>query len=162
MMVASDRFVLSALADRLVFGDTETFSRDDARELARLMPAATRWGFLSRLRPDVAIRANIPGQSTVASAAGVGTGRFDSGDREISFDSRGRRVVRAGQWKLLREGRTIEIEQVMADDSDDGRTARIVFRSGEPIRMCLLQTREFGIGRLVFEAGVFCRWKEPV
>jgi hypothetical protein len=47
-------------ADSLA-GDAKTFSRDDARELARIMPVAARSGCLLRLLPDIAIRAKSPG-----------------------------------------------------------------------------------------------------
>jgi hypothetical protein len=165
MMVGTgvnERFLLSAIADRLVFGDAKTFSRDDARELARLMPVTAGSGFLSRIRPELVVQSSLPGRSTSAFAAGVGSTRLDGDEVKLDFDSRRRRVVRAGQWKLFRKGRTIEIEQVMADDSDDGRTARLDFSRGEPVRMCLLKTVEFGIGPLVFATGWFQPWKEPV
>ena len=37
------RLILSTLADRLIFGDPDTFDSADARELASLMPPPSRW-----------------------------------------------------------------------------------------------------------------------
>ena len=70
-------------------------------------------------------------------------------------------MVRAGQWKLLRVGRRIEIEQAMADDTDDGRTALIRFERGEAVRMDLLATRELSLGPVTIGRAVFEPWKTP-
>jgi hypothetical protein len=159
---ADDRLVLSAIAERLIFDNAETFSRDDARELDRRLPTppGTRW--LSRLWPDVVVGGSLPGRSSAGFAAGVGNISFKEDGPSFSLDSRGRRVVRVGQWKLIRIGSDIEIEQMMADDSDEGRTARIDFRRGEPVRMCIMVMVAFCIGRLCFSTGRFRPWKVPV
>jgi hypothetical protein len=158
---SDDRLVLSAIAERLIFDDAETFNPEDARELARLLPVTPAMRWLSRLWPDVVVSGSLPGRSAAGFAAGVGNASFKEDGPSFSLDSRGRRVVRAGQWKLIRIGGNIEIEQVMADDSDEGRTARVDFRRGEPVRMCLLATVGFAIGPLHVSTGRFRPWKVP-
>jgi hypothetical protein len=158
---ANDRLLLSAIADRLIFGDAQTFSSDDAQELARLLPVMPGPSFLSRLLPDITAKGSLPGRSTSGSAAGVGNISINDDNFSFDVDSRGRRVVRAGQWKMIRTGSAIEIEQVMADDGDDGRTARVEFRREEPVRMCLLMMTEVNIGPLSFARGRFRHWKMP-
>jgi hypothetical protein len=161
-MHASDLMILSAIADRLIFGDPGTFRRDDTLELARLLPSGTGRGLLGGLMPSVAVKAVLPGSSAAGFAAGVGN--ITVNDEGVSFDvdSRGRWVVSAGQWKICRIGRSIEIEQVTADDADDGRTARVEFkRGGEPARMSLLGTAELTLGPLSFLIGRFHPWKTP-
>jgi hypothetical protein len=158
---ANDRLLLSAIADRLIFGAPHTFSRDDARELARLLPVMPGTGWLSRLLPDISAKGSLPGRSTAGFAAGLGGVSLKGDHFSFDLDSRGRRVVRAGQWKLIRSGQAIEIEQVMADDGDEGRTARVEFRQGEPVRMCLLMATEINIGPLSLAKGQFQPWKVP-
>ena len=48
-------------------------------------------------------------------AAGVGNVSVGGDRLKFDLDSQGRRIVRAGQWKLSWAGKSIEIEQVMAD-----------------------------------------------
>jgi hypothetical protein len=157
----NDRFVLSAIADRLIFGDADTFRRDDALELARLLPVTAPPGFLARLLPDIRARGSMPGRSATGFAAGIGNVSLKDEKVAFDLDSRGRRVVRAGQWKLFRGNGTIEIEQVMADDADEARTARVEYRRGEPERMCLLMLTEFHVGPLCLATGRFRPWKRP-
>jgi hypothetical protein len=158
---SNDRLLLSAIADRLIFGDEHSFRAEDATELARLLPTMPRANIFQRLLPDLAVKGSLPGRSASGFAAGVGNISLKDNNRSFDFDSRGRRVVRAGQWKLMRSGRGIEIEQVMADDGDDGRTALVEFRQGEPVRMCLLTIVEFHIGPLCLATGRFKPWKLP-
>jgi hypothetical protein len=158
----SDRILLSALADRLIFGDEATFSLDDARELARLMPQMPRAGLFKRFLPDLVVKGTLPGRSASGFAAGVGNVSLNDDKRSLDYDSRGRQVVRAGQWKLLRSGRGIEIEQVMADDGDEGRTALVEYRDGEPVRMCLLTLVSLQIGPICISTGRFKPWKMPL
>jgi hypothetical protein len=70
---APDRFTLSALADRLVFGHAEAFSADDADELARLLPDQRRWhSFLTDWLPGFSGSMKLPGSAIAGFAAGVG------------------------------------------------------------------------------------------
>jgi hypothetical protein len=145
---SNDRLLLSAIADRLIFGDEHSFRAEDATELARLLPTMPRANIFQRLLPDLAVKGSLPGRSASGFAAGVGNISLKDNNRSFDFDSRGRRVVRAGQWKLMRSGRGIEIEQVMADDGDDGRTALVEFRPGDLSRgSCRLRrTRKNSVG----------------
>ena len=161
-MYASDRIAISSLAERLVFGDSATFRREDALELARLLPSGQGRGLLSGLLPSVGVKANLPGSSAAGFAAGVGNVAVGGGEISFDVDSRGRRVVRAGQWKICWVGRSIEIEQVMANDSDGGRTARVEFRRGEPVGMSLLSPTEWTFGPFVLATGQFQKWKSPL
>jgi hypothetical protein len=159
---ANERLLLSALADRLIFGDPAHFAAEDARELARVMPPAPPRGFLSRLLPDISAKGSRPGRSASGYAAGVGMVSIRDSQTSFELDSRGRRVVRAGQWKLCRTSEGIEIEQVMADDDDEARTARLEYRLGAPVRMTLLTHIGFRIGPACITMGRFQPWKLPV
>jgi hypothetical protein len=155
------RMQLSAIADRLVFGDPSTFVPDDALNLAGLLLNAPNQGLLARLLPDVRVRASLPDMTLTGFAAGAGNVSIGGDHTSFDLDIRGRRVVRAGQWKLCRAGSSIEIEQVMADEMDDGRTARVEYKRGNPVRMSLLVTNEITIGPLALARARFRPWKLP-
>ena len=112
----TDRLQLAAVVDRLIYGHDTTFDAEDARTLDRLLPDSARVGFFSQFL-HFNLKAKMSG-----SAAGVGSVRIPD-DKSFEFDSRGRRIVRAGQWKLCRSGRDIEIEQVMNTEGDKGALA---------------------------------------
>jgi hypothetical protein len=154
------RLLLSALADRLVFGDPDTFDPADARELASLMPPSSwsaRW--LGDWVPEFRVKGEMPGSSSAGFAAGVGNVSVGGDRLTFDLDSHGRRIVRAGQWKLSWSGQSIQIEQVMADNLEDGRTALVKFRGGAPIGMDLLATTDMTIGVFTFTRAVFNPWK---
>lgn len=155
------RFLLSAVVDRLVFGDSLTFNIEDAQELERLLPTLLRAGILSRMLPQVTARGRFAGKSAIGLAAGVGNLSIKGSDFEFDVDSRGRSVLRVGQWKLCRIWSAIEIEQVMADDGDEARTARLEFRGLTPVRMSLLTSAEIHLGPLTFAKAQFRPWKLP-
>ncbi len=50
---------------------------------------------------------------------------------------------------------------MIADDTDDGRTALIRFERGEVVSMDLLATRELSLGLLTVGRAVFEPWKTP-
>jgi len=157
-----DRLLLSALADRLIFGDPDTFSTEDARELARLLPDVRRWhSFMTDWLPGFSSSVKLPGSSSAGFAAGVGQVSIKGEGRSFEYDSRGRRIVRAGQWKLHRRGAMIQIEQVMSDDMDEGRTAMLTFHPGEPMEMLLLAQVTLSIGPLHIGFARFRPWKVP-
>jgi hypothetical protein len=124
--MAPDRIQLAAVVDRLIYGNNTTFDAEDARVLDRLLPDDVRVGFLSRFI-HINLKAKMSG-STQGYAAGVGNVRIPD-DKSFEFDSRGRRIVRAGQWKLCRSGRHIEIEQVMDTEGEKGAVVR--YQRGE-------------------------------
>ncbi len=160
-MDANSRLLLSALADRLVYGDEETFDPADARELARLLPRPSRWQRLAQLLPNFRAEGTLPGTSSAGYAAGVGNVSMRENASSFEIDTRGRRVVRAGQWKLCWSGRSIEIEQVAAGEMDEGRSAQIRFFRGEPVDMRLLNVGSLALGPLVLQSGTFRPWKRP-
>ena len=131
-----NRLLLSALQSEWVRRRQNVQPRRQ-RELARIMPVTARSGCLLRRLPEIAISANLQ-PDRGRSRAGVGSVRL--GRRQPRCRPRqhgGRRVVRAGQWKLLRKGRTIAIEQMMADDSDRiGGAARVEFHEVVDISAC--------------------------
>ena len=108
----TDRIQLAAVVDRLIFGHDTTFDAEDARELDRLLPAEVRAGFFGRFL-RVGVKASMSG-NTQGYAAGVGNVRI-ADDKSFEFDSRGRHILRAGQWKLCRCGRDIEIDAGLAE-----------------------------------------------
>jgi len=162
VVTAADRLLLSALADRLIFGNPDTFNPDDARELARLLPYRRRWhSFITNWLPGFSGKVKLPGSSSAGFAAGVGQVSIKDGGRSFEIDSRGRHVVRAGQWKLSRRGHAIEIEQVMSDDMDDGRTAMLAIYPGDVMEMRLLAQVTLSIGPLHIGLARFRPWKVP-
>jgi hypothetical protein len=115
----NERMCLAATIDRLIYGDDTTFDLADAAELLRLAPPMT---FLS-----VA--------STVVSVS-VGN----------AFDSRGRSLMRVGQWKLHNNTSifqlwrgivSFEIAQIAGDRNNERRVVRLRYRSGQAIGMFL-------------------------
>ena len=156
---ANTRLILSALAERLIYGDEDTFSRQDALDLAELLPGL---GWLARLAewlPYVRVRGSLPGAAAAAFAAGVGNTSMSGA--KTTFD-RSRRVVQAGRWKLHRTGVGIEIEQVVASDADEGWYARVEFKRGKPVGLTLLAVVEVSRGPLMTANGRFRPWKRPV
>jgi hypothetical protein len=158
-----DRLLLSALADRLIFGDPEWFSTDDATALARLLPDVRRWhSVITDWLPGFSGKVKLPGSASAGFAAGVGPVSVGDEGRAFEYDSAGRRVVRAGQWKLHRRGSMIQIEQVMSDDTDEGRTAMLDMPPGKPMQMHLLVQVTLSIGPLHIGVGRFRPWKRPL
>jgi hypothetical protein len=155
-----DRLLLSALADRLIFGDPQTFDPEDAQELIRLMPHVRRWhSFFTDYLPVFSSKVKLPGSASAGFAAGVGQVSMKGEGRSFEYDSRGRRIVRAGQWKLHRKGYSIQIEQVMSDDMDEGRTAMLDFFPGQPMEMMILRQVTLSIGPLHIGFARFRPWK---
>jgi hypothetical protein len=148
----TDRFQIAAVVDRLIYGQDTTFDPEDARTLDRLLPDGVRVGFLSRF-----IHLNIKGRisgSTRGYATGVGDVRVPD-DKSFEFDSHGRRTLRAGQWKLCRSGRDIEISQMM--DTEGETDVLIRFRQQEPVAILRQVFRRFGF----IHFGVYSHWKQP-
>jgi hypothetical protein len=161
VVTSAERIVLSALADRLIFGDPETFSPDDAQELARLLPDMRRWhSFITDWLPGFSGKVKLPGSSSAGFAAGVGQVSVDEEGRSFEYSSAGKRIVRAGQWKLHRRGYTIQIEQVMSDDMDEGRTAMLIFHPGEEMELQLLAQAMISLGPLHVGVAQFRPWKK--
>jgi len=162
VVTSADRLVLSALADRLIFGHPDTFSIDDANELTRLLPDLRRWhGFITDWLPGFSGRLELPGNSSAGVAAGVGQVSIRDEGRSFEYDSAGRRIVRAGQWKLHRRGHAIQIAQVMSDDMDEGRTAMLAFFPGKPMALLLLAQVTLSIGPVHIGLARFRPWKVP-
>jgi hypothetical protein len=90
----------------------------------------------------------MSGGSRKGFAAGVGDVRIKDKERQFEYSSASDAYSRAGQWKLMwigRRGRQfVEIEQVMADVTDEGRGAMICYdASGDPFRMDIRVNRSF-------------------
>jgi hypothetical protein len=148
----TDRIQLAAVVDRLIYGSDTTFDAEDARMLDRLLPDDVRAGFLARFL-RVGVKASMSG-NTQGYAAGVGNVRIPD-DKSFEYDSRGRCIVRAGQWKLCRNGRNIEIEQVLDVEGEKGAIVR--YHQGEPTEM-----RRPTFWRLGFiHIGLYAPWKTP-
>jgi hypothetical protein len=138
--------------DRLIYGSDTTFDAEDARTLDRLLPDDVRGGFFGRF-----LHLNVKGRlsgKTQGYAAGVGNVRIPD-DKSFEFDSRGRRIVRAGQWKLCRSGRHIEIEQVMDTDGEKGAVVR--YHGHEPTEMLRPVFWQFWFVHI----GMLAPWKKP-
>ena len=155
------RMVIAAITDRLIYGDEKHFHLTDATELMRLLPPMKKPSLLSRLLLGLTVKGSIPSGSNAGYAAGVGNVSLKGDTKSFEFDSSGRAVFRAGQWRLYRTGDGIEIAQIMADDMDEGRTALLEIKSGIPTRMSILVLKGVQIGPMLLSKGDFQPWKSP-
>ena len=139
----SDRFVIAAAVDRLIYGDDATFNTDDARLLLGSLPRKpSPW-------LQLGVAGKMSGGSTRGCSAGVGDVKIkNANDRQFQYSTGADAYTRAGQWKLMWIGKRtrqfVEIEQVMADATDDGRGALISYEAdGTPVRMDIRFNRSF-------------------
>ena len=138
-----DRFVVAATVDRLIYDNETTFSVEDARVLLDAVPhKRSPW-------IQLGVAGKMSGGSSRGFAAGVGDLQIkDDKERQFRYSTGSDAYTRAGQWKLMWIGKRtrqyIEIEQVMADATDDERGALICFDStGMPLRMDIRYNRSF-------------------
>ncbi len=138
-----DRFVLAATVDRLIYADEATFSAADARLLLDALPRrAAPW-------IQLGVAGKMSGGSSRGFAAGVGDVQVkDEKDRQFQYSIGGDGYTRVGQWKLMwigkRSRQFVEIEQVMADATDEGRGALICYKlDGTPTHMDIRFNRSF-------------------
>lgn len=159
-----DRFVIAATVDRLIYGDENTFDADDARLLLDALPRKpSPW-------IQFGVAGKMSGGSTKGFAAGVGDVRIKDGkDRQFQYISGGDAYTRAGQWKLMwirkSNRQFVEIEQVMADATDEGRAALICYEpNGTPIRMDIRFNRSFRLfwSPVVVMFPGWKPWKTPI
>ncbi|HVC60430.1 MAG TPA: hypothetical protein VND19_08745 [Acetobacteraceae bacterium] len=158
-----DRLLITATVDRLIYGDPDTFSPDDARALREALPCKrVPW-------IEVGAKGQMSGGAAQGFAAGVGNVKVeDERKRKFNVSTAADAYTRAGQWKLLRydrrRGTHVEIEQIMADPRDDGRGARLRYRpDGTPVGMDIRVARNV---RLLFSALIlqlpgWRPWKHP-
>ncbi|HET6610034.1 MAG TPA: hypothetical protein VFG62_25430 [Rhodopila sp.] len=158
-----DRFQIAAAVDRLIYGDDDTFDPQDARlVLAQLPRRASPW-------IQFGIAGKMSGGSRRGFAAGVGDVKIkDERERQFEYHSANDAYSRAGQWKLMwigkRGGQYVEIEQVMADVTDEGRGAMLCFTpDGEPLRMEIRINRSFRLfwSPIVVVVPGWKPWKTP-
>jgi hypothetical protein len=138
-----DRFLIAATVDRLIYDSEVSFSSDDARVLLDELPRKpSPW-------LQLGIAGKMSGGSSRGFAAGVGDVAIkDDKDRQFQYNSANALYTRAGQWKLMwigkRNRQYVEIEQVMADATDEGRGALICYEAdGTPVRMDIRYNRSF-------------------
>jgi hypothetical protein len=153
-----DRFVIAATVDRLIYGDDTTFATRDAQLLLDSLPRKpSPW-------IQLGVAGKMSGGSTRGFAAGIGDVQIkDPNERGFQYTTGGDAYTRAGQWKLMWIGKRtrqyVEIEQVMADATDEGRGALICYQAdGTPLRMDIRFNRSF---RLLWSPVVimFPGWK---
>jgi len=158
-----DRLLITAVVDRLIYGDPDTFSAEDARTLLDALPRK-RVPWL-----EFGAKGQVSGGSAQGFAAGVGNVKVED-DRKRKFDvsTSSDAYTRAGQWKLLRydrrRGTHVEIEQVMADPMDEGRGARLAYRpDGTPVRMDIRVVRSVRLlfSVLILQIPGWRPWKRP-
>ncbi len=158
-----DRFVIAAVVDRLIYGDDSTFSADDARVLLDALPRKrSPW-------IQLGIAGKMSGGSSRGFAAGVGDVQIqDDKERRFQYSTGSGAYTRAGQWKLMWIGKRtrqyVEIEQVMADVTDDGRGALISYEAdGTPLRMDIRFNRSFRLfwSPVVIMVPGWKPWKTP-
>ncbi len=158
-----DRLLIAAVVDRLIYGDPDTFSAEDAHTLLAALPRKrVPW-------IEIGAKGQVSGGSAQGFAAGVGNVKVeDERKRNFEVSTSSDAYTRAGQWKLLRydrrRGTHVEIEQVMADPLDEGRGARLASRpDGTPERMDIRVVRNV---RLLFSVFIlqlpgWRPWKRP-
>lgn len=140
-----DRFLIAAVVDRLIYGDENTFSADDARTLLDQLPRKSSPWF------QLGVVGKVSGGTRQGFAAGVGDVAIkDEKDRQFEYSTSGDAYTRAGQWKLLWVGKRtrqfVEIEQVMADATEDGRGALVSYAAdGTPLAMDIRFNRSWRI-----------------
>jgi hypothetical protein len=159
-----DRFLIAATVDRLIYDSDTTFSAADARVLLDQVPRKpSPW-------LQLGIAGKMSGGSTRGFAAGVGDVSVkDEKDRQFVYNSANDAYTRAGQWKLLWIGKRtcqyIEIEQVMADPTDEGRGALVCYEAdGTPTRMDIRFNRSFRLfwSPVIVVIPGWKPWKTPV
>ncbi|HEX2943478.1 MAG TPA: hypothetical protein VHO91_20660 [Rhodopila sp.] len=143
MSSTTDRFVLAATVDRLIYGDEATFDIHDAQLLLHAVPhKPSPW-------IQLGIAGKMSGGSTRGFAAGVGDVKIkNEKDRQFQYATGSNAAMRVGQWKLMwigkRHRQFVEIEQVMADATDEGRGALVCYDlQGTPLRMDIRFNRAF-------------------
>jgi hypothetical protein len=158
-----DRLLIAACVDRLIFGSEQHFDVEDARTLLAALPYRRSPWF------EFGVAGKMSGGSSQGFAAGVGSVQIkDDKDRQFSYSSASDAYTRAGQWKLLwirgRRHQHVEIEQVMADATDEGRGARINYlRDGTPIDMDIRIVRSLRLlwSPVVIVTPSWRAWKTP-
>ena len=163
MTHTQDRFVLAAIIDRLIYGDDASFDPQDARTLLDSVPRKPApW-------IQLGIAGKFSGGSTRGYAAGLGDIKVRSDkDRQFQYATGGEASLRVGQWKLMwigkRQRQFVEIEQVMADVTDEGRGALLSYdAAGAPIRMDIRFNRSFRLfwSPVVIVVPGWQPWKKP-
>jgi hypothetical protein len=158
-----DRFIIAATVDRLIYDSDEIFDPEDARVLLAALPYRRSPWF------EFGVAGKVSGGSTKGFAAGVGDVSIkDEKDRQFSYNSADDAYTRAGQWKLLwvrgRRHQHVEIQQVMADATDEGRGARIHYtRAGTPTSMDVRIVRSLRLfwSPVVIVIPGWRPWKKP-
>ncbi len=158
-----DRLLIAAVVDRLIYHSEETFQAEDARILLAALPYRRSPWF------EFGLAGKVSGGTSQGFAAGVGSVRIkDPNDRQFSYSSAADAYTRAGQWKLLwlrgRRRQQVEIEQVMADATVEGRGARINYTAnGTPVSMDLRTVRSFRLlwSPIVIVIPGWRPWKRP-
>jgi hypothetical protein len=98
---------------------------------------------------ELGIAGKLSGGSTRGFAAGIGDVDLkDDKDRQFEYSTAKDAYTRIGQWKLLWHGKRgrqyVDIEQVMADATDEGRGAQLVYDGdGMPLSMNIRINRSF-------------------
>jgi hypothetical protein len=115
------------------------------------------------------VSGKISGGSQRGYAAGIGSVKVkDDKDRQFEYSSSPDAYTRAGQWKLIwyrkRSRQFINVQQVMADVTDEGRGARICYSiRGEPLSMDIRINRSFSLfwSPIVIVLPGWRPWKMP-
>jgi hypothetical protein len=157
-----DRFLIAATVDRLIYGSETTFQAEDARTLLAALPRRRSPRF------EFGFAGKMSGGSRQGFAAGIGNVRIKDKERQFQYSTASNAYVRAGQWKLLwvdgRRQQYVDIEQVMADVTDEGRGARISYtRDGTPLGMDIQVNRSFRLfwSPVIIVMPGWQKWKTP-
>jgi hypothetical protein len=165
----NDRFILTAIVDRIIFEEEQTFREADAEELLHILPPPSLWRHI-RLPVAMTVKGSITGSQTESYAAGVGNVSVPEQTKIFEFDSRSGRTVRVGQWKIrhvagfwaaLRGLVKIEIEQVATDGGLDGKAATMEYAGGRPVRLLQQVPQSGEFGQYIVTRVMSVPWKTP-
>jgi hypothetical protein len=159
-----DRFVIAAVVDRLIYGSDTGFEPEDARVLLSALPhRRTPWF-------ELGIAGRFTGRSARGYSPGIGSVKVkDDKPQAFQYSTAQDAYTRAGQWKLLwstsARGQAVEIDQVMANPTEEGRGARVRYtHDGEPVAMDIRVNRAFNLffSVIILVFPGWKPWKSPV
>lgn len=160
----TDRMALAALSDRLIYADEKTFAAQDATDILALLPKPSGWRRLLAFVPHIRARGTMPSLGGSGVAAGVGSVSLPGERKSFDLDTHGRVCIRAGQWRLYRNGAVlwpgrdeVRIEQAAGDE----RIAALIYRRGQPIQMVLWTPHIAGFFGVAVGVSIPSPWKVP-
>ncbi len=151
------RLEINGIVDRLA-GDGDTFPRDLAERLVRIIPLTTRPSLFQGEFTNMSRGGAVQGVTTTGHAAST-----DGGEQTRRFAVGSDGAFRVGQWKLAHTPGYVEIGRMMQEAVPRVCLLRYDPATGAAVDMCWPRQWDFGIGRgrVVLRFG-WRLWKSPV